>query len=149
MRHRDQVLVPGLVPPGWAAELLSDPGDHDVLGIGAELRSERAADIRGDHPYFFWLDAEHLGEGAFGALGALVRDPGGQPAVVAPDGCGRPALHRCWRDPLVGERAADDDLAAVEQIWLQAAGVAEFGDDVGARLFEQDRLVDRKSTRLN
>ena len=68
-----------------------------------------------------------------GALRALVRDPGGQPAVRAP-GRGRgPGLHRRRRDPLVDDGPGDDDLAAVEQVGSSRGRVAERRGHVRAR----------------
>jgi hypothetical protein len=113
--------------------------DHRVLRVGAELGPERAAHIRGDDPQGGLVDAEHAGQRGAGALGALVRDPRGEPAVLAP-GRGRgPGLHRRGRDPLVDDGAGDDHLAPVEQVRGQRGTVTERGGDVGARRREQHR----------
>ena len=47
-----------------------------MLGIGAELGPEGAADVGGDDPDLRDVDSQLAGQRALGALGALVRDPG-------------------------------------------------------------------------
>jgi hypothetical protein len=145
--HPEQVLVPGLAPARRPADGPGDPGDERVLGVGAELRPERAADVRGDHPHPVPLEAEHLRQPGPGALGALVGDPGGEPAVLAPHRGGRPALHRRRRHPLVVDRAGDHDLAVVEQVLVELLAVADHG--VGAGRGEDQRLVPGRLPRVD
>ena len=137
MSHAEQVLVAGLGPARGPAEPPGHPADHGVLRVGAELGAERAAHVRGDDPERGLIDAEQVGQGLAGALRALVRDPGRQPAVRPVDRGRGPGLHRSRRDPLVDDGAGDDDLAAVEQIGRQGSGIAEGGGDVAARSREK------------
>ena len=78
-----------------------EPRDQRVLGVGAELGAERAADGRRDDVHLLGRHAEHPGQRALGALRALVRDPGGQPVVVVPHRGGGAHLERRDRDALV------------------------------------------------
>ena len=89
------------------------------------------------------LQSEQLGETVAGTLRALVRDPGGQPAVLAPDRGAGPRLHRGGRDPLVDDRVADHDLAALEQVRLQRGCLAPVAGDVAPGRLEQQRAVVR------
>ena len=141
MRHPDQILAPGLGPAGGTADLPGHPAHHRVLGVGAELGPERSADVRGDDPQARRFDREHVRQSVARALGALVRDPRRQPAVVAPHGGGRARLHRRGRDTLVDDGAGDDHVAAIEQIRVERGGVAERGGDVRAGIGEQHGRV--------
>ena len=103
-----------------------------MLGVGAELRAERAAHVRRDDPHLVRLESEHAGQRGLGALRALVRDPRGQPAV-RPDRRGGARLHRGRGDAPVLDHLAGYDLAVLEQVRVEGAGVAERHDDVRAR----------------
>ena len=139
--HRQHVLHARLRPARRAAQLPRDPADDPLLGVDAELGAERAADVRGDDPHLVGLEAEHRHQRALGALRALVRDPGGQPPVLAPDGGGGPALHRRGRDPLVLDDGGGDDLAALEEAGVARGRVAEGADDVRPRLGEEQAAL--------
>jgi hypothetical protein len=112
-----------------------------VLGVGAELGAERAADVGRDHPHLGGLDAEHLSHGSTGALSTLVRYPRGQPAILAPHRRRGPAFHRRRGDALVDDRLGHHDFAVIEQVGLQIFALAEVRGDIGSRLLEQDRPV--------
>ena len=142
--HRDQVLVPGLGPSRGSAELPRHPGHQRVLGVGAELRAEGAADVRGDDVHLLRLEAEQPGQATLGALRALVGYPRGHPPVLAPHGRAGSGLHRGRRDPLVQDRPRGHDLALVEQVLVELAGIAEVRGHVGARLLVEEHLVGRR-----
>ena len=124
MGHPDHVLVAGLGPARGPAEGLGHPADHRVLGVGAELGAERAADVRRDDPDRLGVQAEHVGQVRARSLRALVRYPRGQPAV-RPDRRRCPGLHRRGRDPLVDDRPGDDHLAPFEQVRVERPAIAE------------------------
>jgi hypothetical protein len=108
-----------------------------VFRVGAELGAERAAHVRGDDPHAGLVEAEHGGQRVAGALRALVGDPGGQPAILAPLGRSRPGLHRRGRDPLVHDGPLDHHLAPFEQVVLERGRVPERRGHVAAHLGEQ------------
>src|SRR5690606_29473143 len=75
------------------------------------------------------------------AVGVLRRAPHDEPATV-PGGRRRPHLERAGGQPLVDHALADHDLAAGGPVGGGGAvGGARLGDQVGADLGEEQRLV--------
>ncbi|MCO5546661.1 hypothetical protein L7F22_000095 [Adiantum nelumboides] len=139
VRHRDEVLGPGLDPGQRPAQRPGGGDGHGgVLGEHPGLGAEPAADVRGDHP-----DLVGLQPGQSGELGAeAVRHLGGDVHGEREVGGGgvrddRVALHRDGRDALVHHPRADDDLGAVERV----AGPPLAGGQVAALVGELQRGV--------
>src|SRR4051794_28249842 len=78
--------VPGglLGPAGGGADLGGRPGDEGFLGVGADLRADPAADVRGDQVHQLGVEPQPAGDLTLGLLGTLVGAPDGHPAVLAP-----------------------------------------------------------------
>ncbi len=110
VHHR---LAAGLAPAHRASDRLRDRAEQHLLGVGADLRAERAADVGRDDTDLVGLDAVGRGDRRLDALGVL----GGQPlveATVDPRGRRATDLERARGDALVEEAARDDDLAILE-----------------------------------
>ena len=109
----DHRLAAGLGPADRPAERLAERAEHDLLGVGADLGAEAAADVGRADPHLVRLELVVGDVDALDALGVL----GGRPLVqAAVDPRRRRAadLQRAGGDALVDEAAGDGDLAVGE-----------------------------------
>ena len=104
------------------AECLASQRDDGVLRVGAELRAEGAADVRGDDVHLLGVEPEHRANCACVPCAPWFGHPDGEPAVLAPGRGGGADLQRHRRDALVDDLLGDDDLAPGEEV-RRAAGV--------------------------
>ena len=111
----EHALAAGLAPAHRAADLLGDPAEQQLLGVGADLGAEAAADVGGDDADLAGLEPVGGLDRRHRALGVLGREPLVEPTV---DPRHRRAAHleRARGDPLVDDPLRDDDLAALEEL---------------------------------
>ena len=74
-------LRAGLHPADRATKVPRGPGDEELLGIPASLRTEAAADVQRDDVHRLRRHCEHTGELVADPVRALRRGPLGEPSV--------------------------------------------------------------------
>jgi hypothetical protein len=120
------------------AERARSDRDGRVVGPGAGLAAERAADVGGDDSHVLGVDADRLGQQVLGHVGVLGGHPGLE-ALVGRAHQDRVALDGRGRDPLVDHAHAGDVVGVVEHVRGVLGGA--LGRDVGAdRLELQGRV---------
>ena len=137
--HRDHVLRARLVPADRAPEATGQPGDEQLLRVGAGLGAEAATHVRRDDPHLLGRQPEDLGEAVANAVRVLRRDEHVEAALAVPRGRRASRLHRARGDALVQDLPAGHDLAAVEERFVAAE--VELDRAVRAVLREQHRGI--------
>ena len=119
-------LAARLLPAHRAAEPLAQLAEHDLLGVGADLGAEPAADVGREHAHLVGLQLVADGERVLDALCVLGGSPLVKPTVDPRRR--RPAdLERARRHPLVDEAGGDGDLAVGEELFAGHVRHAEGG----------------------
>ena len=133
VHHR---LGAGLGPLDGSAEVLGQRAEEEVLGVGARLRAEAAADVGGDDTDLVLVEPEHLGHRLTDRVGALVAGVDHEAAVLVPVGRRRAGLDGARRHLLVDDALLDHDLA-VGEVGGHAAG-GDRHDPLGVGVGEQE-----------
>ena len=128
-------LGPALGPLDRSAQQLGCARDQVILGIGADLASEAAADVLRDDAESGLAEAERAADKEADEVRVLAREPERHRVVrLAVLGSDRPGLHRRWRQSLLVDPLLDLHLGRVEGFVTRLPGdVGEVPADVVGR----------------
>ena len=144
--HREHALAPRLRPAHRPARVTCEPGDEDVLGR-QRLGAEAAADVAGDHAHLGRLQPERLRDPVAVGVRRLRREPDLESTVLADDRGRRARLERGRRHPLADDAAADDGLAAREDVLVGTVRVVPA--DVRPDLREEQHVAAERILRID
>ena len=114
VHQADHVVAPGRHPHHRPPEPIRQPAQQGLLGMGAGLRAEAAADVAGEHAHLVALEAEHHGQRRTHRVGSLAGVHVMQAPVVGPAAGRHPGLQRARGDAVVHRAHLGHHLARIE-----------------------------------